>query len=115
MMLEKKKRFISKYNIRQYGIKHPVCEICGRSQSEPFRIAGGVHHILKRSQLGSDTDDNLISLCSEHHTAVHDFKIKQNTLLRIKANEEKAKTINNRQQKPADDCQEFFRIESYFE
>lgn len=110
-MLEKRKRFISKYNIRQYALNHPACEICGRTQSEPFRIAGGVHHILKRSQLGGNTDDNLISLCSEHHTAVHDFKISADKLKRIKNEKEK----QNRQQEPEDSCKEFFRLESYYQ
>ena len=30
-----------------------------------------VHHIQRRSQLGSDSDGNLITLCSDCHQAVH--------------------------------------------
>jgi 5-methylcytosine-specific restriction endonuclease McrA len=30
-----------------------------------------VHHIQRRSQQGEDTDENLISLCSECHRAMH--------------------------------------------
>ena len=30
------------------------------------------HHVLRRSQGGQDTPDNLISLCRAHHSFVHD-------------------------------------------
>lgn len=33
-----------------------------------------VHHIKYRSQGGSDTPDNLITLCSKHHKSLHDGK-----------------------------------------
>lgn len=34
-----------------------------------------VHHIIFRSQGGSDAPDNLITLCSKHHKALHDGKL----------------------------------------
>jgi 5-methylcytosine-specific restriction endonuclease McrA len=30
------------------------------------------HHILRRSQGGQDTPDNLVTLCRAHHSAVHE-------------------------------------------
>jgi len=41
------------------------CQACGT-------IAGlEVHHLQRRSQLGDDSENNLITLCSECHGAVH--------------------------------------------
>jgi len=41
------------------------CQACGS-------LSGlEVHHIQRRSQLGSDSDGNLITLCSDCHQAVH--------------------------------------------
>lgn len=37
-----------------------------------------VHHIKFRSHGGSDTPDNLITLCSKHHKQLHDGKLKIN-------------------------------------
>lgn len=34
------------------------------------------HHVLRRSQGGHDTEDNLITLCSAHHRWVHEHPAK---------------------------------------
>jgi len=44
------------------------CQHCGS-------ISGlEVHHIRRRSQQGEDSDENLISLCSVCHRAIHGLK-----------------------------------------
>ena len=40
------------------------CQICSA-------LAVDIHHIIKRSQGGKDTPDNLIALCRECHTKAH--------------------------------------------
>jgi ATP-dependent DNA helicase RecQ len=41
---------------------------CGRCLTHP---ATGTHHIIPRSSGGKDEPDNLIPLCNECHTEVH--------------------------------------------
>ncbi len=42
------------------------CQLCGS-------LSGlEVHHIQRRSQSGEDSEDNLITLCSDCHRAIHD-------------------------------------------
>jgi 5-methylcytosine-specific restriction endonuclease McrA len=41
------------------------CQYCGASN----RLQ--VHHICSRSQLGDDTDENLITLCADCHGDIH--------------------------------------------
>jgi 5-methylcytosine-specific restriction protein A len=41
------------------------CQHCGR------RDQLQIHHMIRRSQLGDDSEGNLITLCSDCHTAVH--------------------------------------------
>jgi len=41
------------------------CQVCGSSQDLQ------VHHIQYRSQVGDDTQRNLITLCSGCHQSVH--------------------------------------------
>lgn len=47
---------------------NPVCELCGK----PSEIA---HHIIERSEGGSDDYDNLMALCRACHTALHNKRI----------------------------------------
>lgn len=35
-------------------------------------MAQHVHHMLRRSQCGPDTPDNLMALCDFHHRMIHD-------------------------------------------
>jgi hypothetical protein len=46
----------------EYGYSHPYCELkcCGRPATKP-------HHIKSRGSGGTDSNSNLISLCSDHH------------------------------------------------
>jgi 5-methylcytosine-specific restriction endonuclease McrA len=41
------------------------CQNCGAADNLQ------VHHIERRSQLGPDTGDNLITLCADCHRALH--------------------------------------------
>lgn len=44
-----------------------TCQICGKRHT---RLE--VHHIIYRSQGGTDNEDNLITLCEDCHKAIHD-------------------------------------------
>ena len=52
--------------VRRYLLLHPWCE--APSCPNP---AWHAHHVLYRSQGGDDVDANLLSLCGDHHSAVH--------------------------------------------
>jgi hypothetical protein len=54
--------------------KHGRCRICGRLPTQ-------LHHLVARSQSGDDTADNLVPLCSDHHSAVHAGDLLARTLL----------------------------------
>ena len=41
------------------------CQACGANSGLE------VHHIERRSRLGEDSENNLITLCSECHRAIH--------------------------------------------
>jgi 5-methylcytosine-specific restriction endonuclease McrA len=41
------------------------CQICGSSSNLQ------VHHIMRRSSLGNDEEENLITLCESCHRAAH--------------------------------------------
>jgi 5-methylcytosine-specific restriction endonuclease McrA len=45
---------------------HSVCERCG------VRRAVLIHHRQRRSQGGGDDEDNLMALCSQCHSGIHD-------------------------------------------
>jgi len=52
-----------------YGIDDIIlCEICGRK-------AVDIHHIIFRSQGGTDEIGNLIGLCRDHHEKAHSGEI----------------------------------------
>ncbi len=42
-----------------------MCQHCGRREQLQ------IHHLIHRSQLGTDSEDNLIVLCAECHHQVH--------------------------------------------
>jgi hypothetical protein len=54
--------------------KHGRCRICGRLPAQ-------LHHLVARSQSGDDVADNLVPLCSDHHSAVHAGDLLARTLL----------------------------------
>lgn len=47
-----------------------TCQICGKNHA---RLE--VHHIVYRSQGGTDDESNLITLCKDCHSGIHDGKI----------------------------------------
>jgi 5-methylcytosine-specific restriction endonuclease McrA len=47
-----------------------TCQICGKKN-----IRLEVHHIIYRSQGGTNDENNLITLCEDCHNAIHDGKI----------------------------------------
>lgn len=53
----------------------PVCTV-----TSPLQI----HHIVDRAQNGTDTDDNLICLCSNHHGLYHEGIISRQSILNYK-------------------------------
>jgi 5-methylcytosine-specific restriction endonuclease McrA len=53
---------LRKQVLRRHGWR---CQECGSSQHLE------VHHLVKRSQLGDDEDENLISLCATCHRKRH--------------------------------------------
>ena len=65
------------YNIKAY-ILHRDNYACKSSQKCKHNKKLQVHHIIPKSQGGSDAPDNLITLCVDCHVAVHanKFKIK---------------------------------------
>ena len=63
-------------NVKAYVLSRDAykCQ-CGQKACV-FKLE--VHHIKYRSQGGSDTPDNLITLCSKHHKALHNGKLTLN-------------------------------------
>ena len=60
-----------------------LCNICGQ-------IANSLHHIVYKSQGGSDEVDNIIPLCMKHHNQAHFKKepyITVEELMKIKLNQ----------------------------
>lgn len=47
-----------------------MCVLCGA-------IASDVHHIIFRSQMGTNDADNLVCLCRECHAMAHGVKAKE--------------------------------------
>ncbi|HEX5554708.1 MAG TPA: HNH endonuclease, partial [Chitinophagaceae bacterium] len=65
----------------QYGYANVKQYVLYRDQHHCQAGRGGcskklqVHHIIFRSEGGSDAPDNLITLCDKHHEALHDGKL----------------------------------------
>jgi hypothetical protein len=49
-----------------------TCQVCKKNKD----LVLEVHHILRRSQHGTDIPDNLITLCDKCHSQVHAGKVK---------------------------------------
>jgi len=61
------------FSSRREAILHRdnyTCQYCGKKNT---RLE--VHHIVYRSQGGTDDEDNLITLCEDCHDAIHDGKL----------------------------------------
>jgi 5-methylcytosine-specific restriction endonuclease McrA len=55
-----------------------TCHLCGITSNptnKSFRSILEIHHIIEKNKGGKDTPDNLIPLCSNHHSLVHEGKI----------------------------------------
>lgn len=65
-----RKRIVDKVAIEAYRQTHPHCEV--QDHRECWYYAGvEIHHLIKRSkggQGGDDVPENLIALCTAHHT-----------------------------------------------
>jgi 5-methylcytosine-specific restriction endonuclease McrA len=55
-----------------------MCQCCGARQCLE------VHHQQRRSQLGGDAEENLITLCSACHARTHSHRPRDNDLVSIK-------------------------------
>ena len=53
------------YRIKCYKEKNKECKICG------WNISIDIHHIIPLSDNGTNKEENLISLCPNHHRMVH--------------------------------------------
>ena len=47
------------------------CRVCGRSPRSDSNVRLEVHHVRRRADGGSDTPDNVVTLCEECHKAHH--------------------------------------------
>jgi len=54
-----------------------ICEMCPCA-------AVDIHHIIYKSQGGSDEFENLIALCRKHHDQAHDRIIEKEELFELK-------------------------------
>jgi hypothetical protein len=61
-MNPKKKRTVNRNLLDSYHLK--PCVVCSKTPSDP-------HHITSRGAGGGDIEENLISLCRQHHTQIH--------------------------------------------
>ena len=63
------------YNVKQAVLSRDkyTCQICGKKQ-----VKFEVHHIIPKSQGGSNRMENLTTLCSECHHKVHNGELKYN-------------------------------------
>jgi hypothetical protein len=64
------------YRKRIHRDGSPTCAVCGWSIPLPLRtsaVASGinVHHILPVAHGGTDAEDNLVTLCPNHHALAH--------------------------------------------
>jgi hypothetical protein len=64
-------------NVRAY-VLHRDNYLCQNCKDKSKNIKLNVHHIVARSQAGTDRPDNLITLCEKCHKLYHQGKIKLN-------------------------------------
>lgn len=67
------KGFNYEFSSRKEAVLHRdkyTCQICGKKHTKLE-----VHHIIYRSNGGTDNENNLITLCEDCHSAIHDGKI----------------------------------------
>lgn len=61
--------------MRAYSEEHPRCEVAGAeciylNHNKYGASRADVHHLKRRSQGGGDEPENLLALCSLHHTGL---------------------------------------------
>ena len=60
-----------------HAARREYCEVCGS------RWGLAVHHIQSRGASGADSEENLVTLCVEHHTKAHNGQLSRETLREI--------------------------------
>lgn len=70
--------------MRRVREERPYCRICGTV------VNLHVHHICPRSRVQNDEPDNLVVLCAEHHSGVHNRTVDLGSYLSA---EEQAKAV----------------------
>lgn len=78
-MVNYKKVYFNHYDIGEQD--RVICEFCRQAE------AVDIHHIVFKSQGGSDDIKNLIALCRRHHNKAHEIKGFNNILAMKKYNE----------------------------
>lgn len=66
----------SNWDFKRFRVKHldhETCNICGPTRSRGKELH--VHHIVFRSNSGTNGYRNLVTLCHRHHQAQHDHEI----------------------------------------
>ena len=61
-----------KKHVKNYLKAHRLCEADEIFCEQCGALACDIHHIIFKSQGGSDNADNLIALCRKHHLEAHD-------------------------------------------
>jgi hypothetical protein len=64
-----KKRHVDRDLLAEFRAQNPVC--CLRACGEP----ADPHHLIRRSEHGSDSHENLIALCIDHHVGPEGWHI----------------------------------------
>lgn len=82
--ISKPQRVRNKYHDRILHRDGGVC-LYGLRKQEQCAGGGQIHHIQKRSQLGNDVDENLITLCAKHHRMAERLIIRPGELRQILA------------------------------
>lgn len=52
------------------------CDAVGNPENTSFRSIIEIHHIIEKNQGGKDESGNLIPVCSNHHSLIHEGKIR---------------------------------------
>lgn len=56
-----------------------ICYFCGLEKTlsnSKFRSIIEIHHIVEKNQGGDNSERNLVPCCSNHHSMIHEGKIK---------------------------------------
>lgn len=81
-MIPKPARLVDRDAIERLREDYPVCEYCRRHATEQ------IHHIVTRGSGGPDLRENLIALCTVHHSMAHTGQIRKDSLQTMVAHRE---------------------------